>query len=893
MNNILDNIINRPRNIKTFFIASFVLLSIISSIVIFIIGYNNANNYINQQIIKEAHHEIKKRTNSFKQKLEINRKTIISLSNNFILDQYINEPSEKNEKYLINLFKSIIESQSNIMQLRFIDKTGLEKIRLERNKLKEEVFKVEKQHLQNKSGRYYFKETAKLKNKQIWISDIDLNMEKGKIQIPHNPTIRFATPIYANNQFKGIVIINLFMEDILAQLKISNLFDIFIIDEDGFYLIGEIKQNNKLIDLSWSKQLKKDISIKDIEKTDANKILNSLEYNHHNLFSRYISSDLFLEQKLTLILKIKKEKLEELISSTESSFKNTILIALTVSILLGLLLSYVPSKLAQRLIRRTNQLKESKQIFDEYNKAMGINNIISKSDLRGRITYVNDNFCKVSGYSKEEVIGKPHSLLRSPDSPKETFKELWQTIESKKIWKGILKNRKKNGEYYHVDIAIMPILDLSGEIIEYIAIRHNITDLIKQKQQLIDVTTKDALTSFYNRSKLLLDIQNSYKNNLAVIDIDHFSSINDFYGHNIGDIVIKQFGKLISESLTNEFILYRLHADKYAILNTTLSKEKFSNFIQLLNQKMIDTVIDLDVLKYDIITTSGVSFEANCEIILTAEIANKHAKKIHKHFLIYDKNLQIEKKFEDNLTWIQKIKSALSEDRIVVHYQPIYNNITKQIEKYEALVRIEEADGKLISPFFFLDTAKKSKQYINITKRVIDNSFEMFKNNKYEFSINLTLEDILDNELNEYLLEKLDQYKLGDRLVLELVESEGIDDYSILEKRINKFKSYGCKLAIDDFGTGYSNFEYLIKIKADFVKIDGSMIKDINTNENSKEIVKTIVEFCKKMELKTIAEYVSTKETLEVIEELNIDYSQGFYVGKPQANLQTKPFTEE
>lgn len=676
------------------------------------------------------------------------------------------------------------------------------------------------------------------------------------------------------------------MENLLKKVINSNLYNISLIDGDGEIIVGNFRVNDEIKDFSWSRALLKDKKIKDLLPNDFEAILNSSEYSSKNIFAKFISDGLGLQQKLFIVLEIKNNKIIELKNDMIDYALSIIVIVLLISALIGLLLSLIPGNFAMRLLNSKEKLEEAQHLLDEYLTAMNTNNIITKSDLTGKITYINENFIKVTGYKEHEVIGKQHSILRSEESSKEVFEDMWKTIQAKKVWTGVLKNKKKDGSFYYVDNAILPILNTKNEIVEYVGIRHDITDLILQKESIIAAATKDTLTNCGNRALLFEEIHANPKNNLAVIDINDFSSINDFYGHTIGDIVIKKFAELLNDSLDSyEFKLYRLHSDKFAILNTSLSKNRFVDYLVMLNNKMSDSIINLEVKTFDILTTVGISFENNYELLLTGEVANKHAKKVNQSILIYEKKLEIEKAFETNLIWVTKIKNALTENKFLVHYQPIFNNKTKQIEKYEALVRLEDEDGTLISPLYFLSLAKKSKQYINITKKVIDLSFEKFEGSSLEFSINLTIEDILNKELNEYLIKKIKKYNVGKILVLELVESESIEKYDELFNFIKLFKSFGCKIAIDDFGTGYSNFEYLIKVDADYVKIDGSMIKDIEHNENSKEIVKTIVEFAKKMNLKTIAEYVSNKEIYNIVNELGIEYSQGFYIGKPHSEL--------
>ena len=368
----------------------------------------------------------------------------------------------------------------------------------------------------------------------------------------------------------------------------------------------------------------------------------------------------------------------------------------------------------------------------------------------------------------------------------------------------------------------------------------------------------------------------------AIIDIDDFSSINDFYGHEIGDELILKFSKVLKKLLNEDFTVYRIYADKFAILNKTLSNIDFVSYISNINEEIKKLSFDLKIKKFDIVTTCGISFENSDKVLNTAEICNKQAKKILKNVLVYSKELNIEKEFEENIFWAEKIKYALKDNRIIVHFQEIFNNKEQKIEKYEALVRLKDEHGNIIYPNKFLDIAKKSKQYLDITKEVIKKSFDIFRDNSFEFSINLTVEDILDEELKEFLISKIKEYNIGNRLVLELVESEKITTYEPIYNFINEIKTYGCKIAIDDFGSGYSNFEYLVKIDANYVKIDGSIIKRILEDENALEIVKSIITFSKKMGIKIIAEFISSQELFEKVTELEIEFSQGFHIGKPR-----------
>jgi len=220
----------------------------------------------------------------------------------------------------------------------------------------------------------------------------------------------------------------------------------------------------------------------------------------------------------------------------------------------------------------------------------------------------------------------------------------------------------------------------------------------------------------------------------------------------------------------------------------------------------------------------------------------------------------------------------------VAHFQPIYNYKTKTIEKYEALMRIEEK-GSLLYPNHFLNIAKQTKLYSELTYKMINIVIDKFSSNNLEFSLNLCIEDLMNKELTNYLYDYALKKNVLNRMVLEIVESEEMEDNTYISKVIKKFKDVGTKISIDDFGSGYSNYEYLISLQADYLKIDGSITKLIITDDRTLDVVKSIVEFAKKSDIKIIAEFVSNEEIDKVLREVGVDYAQGFYYGKPQAEL--------
>ncbi|MDS1314974.1 EAL domain-containing protein [Aliarcobacter butzleri] len=535
-------------------------------------------------------------------------------------------------------------------------------------------------------------------------------------------------------------------------------------------------------------------------------------------------------------------------------------------------------------LKEFKKLKKENHILKQYNEATKDSNIISTSDLKGNITYVNDKFCEVSLYDYEEVIDKPHSIVRGEEDD-EIFQQLWETIKNKKVWYGVLKNRKKNGEFYWVNINIRPILNEKDEIIEYVAIRHEITDLVLKTEELKRNLRLDSLTNIGNRYKLIEDVSKSVNPCISILDIVSFSDVNDFFGYKTGDSVLKIVARKIEELLIDKenYKVYRDHSDTFCIVAQNEDRDKFIKNIDEISKTIAKVPIVIKSRELYVQLSYVFSFESKENLLETANIIKRYSH-ANKNIIIYDKALELEKDYEKNIFWTLKIKKALDEDKIVPYFQPIYNLKTSKIEKYEALVRLIDGNN-VISPYYFLDISKKSKQYLQLTKTMIQKTFDYFRDKDFEFSINLTFEDIKSEYISSFIIELLKEYKIGHRVVFEIVESEEIDNFRKINEFFVTIREYGCKIAIDDFGSGYSNFEYLAKLNVDYIKIDGSLIKDILINKSSQNIVSMLVNFAKGQKVKTIAEFVSNKDILNKVRELGIDYVQGYYIKEPIASI--------
>ena len=533
----------------------------------------------------------------------------------------------------------------------------------------------------------------------------------------------------------------------------------------------------------------------------------------------------------------------------------------------------------RKTISRISLKKEAENslhFLEQYQKATNFSAIVSKTDLKGIITYVNEDFCKISEYTEDELIGKNHNIVRHPDNPSSIFKEMWNTIQvEKKIWKGIVRNLSKNGKSYYVDSTIIPILDAQKNILEYISLRNDITDIMSPKKQLLDVIA-------------------SYKEPLVVyMRLEDFDTLEEFYSN----IIVEEIQDKVAIYLENHMPIYckfnkvyQLGNGEYAItqekLGCMLDRDTFIEDLKEYQESIHNASISIVNLEYDMSISMSLAFEGT-NILESAKLGLRELLKTKQDFIISNNFAQIEhEKAQKNIEVIAIVKQAIGDSKIISHFQTIVNNKTKEIEKYESLVRLIDVEGKILSPYFFLETSKKGKYYSQITAIVLKHSFDALKRTDKEISINISALDIEDKVTRDKVFELLEENKEdASRVVFELLEDESVKDFKTIMKFIEKVKKLGVKIAIDDFGAGYSNFERLLDYQPDILKIDGSLIKEIETNSYSFSIVKTIVSFAKEQNILTIAEYVENEAIFNILNDLGVDYSQGYYFSKPEELL--------
>ena len=391
----------------------------------------------------------------------------------------------------------------------------------------------------------------------------------------------------------------------------------------------------------------------------------------------------------------------------------------------------------------------------------------------------------------------------------------------------------------------------------------------------------------------ILDIfsKNNNIKTLFLVDILYMKDLNAIYDFKNGDFIIRQLDsilktnikELIKEELKRNIYINikNTHADVFEIyllddLNIeeiVIVKNIIYESIVSNNFKLLDNygTINIDI-------TIGCAKSEDQHIKIYAEKALYNAKLNFIHYMYYDSFLYKNESVNENL--LDVLNYSIENNLVEPYFQAIMDNKTNKIVKYEALMRIFDKEGRMLMPNNFIYKAKKCRLYNKLMEILIDKIIVYILKYKIHISINLDYTDILNPQIKKALVSKIKSNNIGEYLTLEILESEKVSSFDTVNEFINNVKQFGVKIAIDDFGTGFSNYENILNLNIDYIKIDGSLIRKIN-EDIYLNLIKSIVLFSKQQNIKVVAEFVSDLKILRYVKNIEIDYSQGYYIGKP------------
>ncbi len=551
-------------------------------------------------------------------------------------------------------------------------------------------------------------------------------------------------------------------------------------------------------------------------------------------------------------------------------------------------------------VKAESQLRLAAKVFDRSSEG-----IVVTDQSRQTLT-VNEAFTKITGFSAEEVIGKPPSFMTTGLQDDAFIETIWNSIETKGWWQGEILNRRKNGDIYPEWLTVNAIQDHSGKTSNYVAILSDIT-IVKESQQRIEfLATHDSLTELPNRLLFLDRIKqaiargdrSNYLFAVLFIDLDDFKIVNDSLGHAAGDKLLKDVAKLMRSLVRAVDTVARFGGDEFALLieNTTVSE------VEITARRLCTAISKAFFLgKQMVHIGASIGIAVFPEDSKDAEILMKHADTAMYEAKAKGKNAfqfftqSMMEQVDKRLRLENSLRKALDKNELSLHFQPQIDLATGQLIGVEALVRWLSQDHEAKLPNQFIPIAEKCGLIGKLGEWVANNACSQFSKwlskgyTLSHLSINISIDQFRRGNVFEMMEHLLKVYQLpAQKIILEITESTLADDNQTMLETLLRLKRMGIKISIDDFGTGYSSLARLKSYPIDELKIDRSFVDDITEQGQDRAIAQTIIAMSKTLGFSVVAEGVETQEQLETLRELGCDIVQGYLISEP---ISAKEFT--
>lgn len=515
------------------------------------------------------------------------------------------------------------------------------------------------------------------------------------------------------------------------------------------------------------------------------------------------------------------------------------------------------------------------------------------TDSTNKIISVNPAAIKVTGYSEEELIGQNPKMLSSGYHDQAFYNKMWRSIEKTDRWQGEIYNQRKNGHIYAEQLNLNVVRDENGKIINHIAIFHDISTWKANEKRLSFYAQRESLTKLTNRRHFIDHLDKRINSHsaqsfaLLVIDIVDFRAINDIYGHLLADNVLKMIASRLLEFESNIDNLCRYGSDEFVILLPTACTSELRAKALMLHAHLIKD-FHLQGINLDLqVKIGGATFPENGknsgELLQAAFYALQSIKSNTETFIAYHDSA-VRDKYLRKLTLRDKLKTALKQGRLEVHYQPIICAKTEDIVKFEALVRFPDQEEGYISPAEFIPVAEHFGLVHDLGAFVLNKSCADLKQLHQKgythigFSINRSISEFRNSTIGEAIGNAISSFGLPfDAITVEITESIAMSSNQYTRSVLNSLKEKGVLIALDDFGTGFSSLSNLIDYQTDILKIDKSFVDNLCTDAQQQILTSNMIHVAKQLGMKVIAEGVEDKQQLELLKQYQCDLIQGWY----------------
>lgn len=559
-------------------------------------------------------------------------------------------------------------------------------------------------------------------------------------------------------------------------------------------------------------------------------------------------------------------------------------------------ISYALQQIHDNNIRRQQeaQLNLANKMFEHSMEAMLI------TDANNRIIRVNRAFSEITGYSSEEVIGKDPSILRSDKHDDDFYRSMWQSLQLQGSWQGEIWNRRKNGEIFPEWSSFNIFKDASGKVINHFAV---FSDLIQKKaaEELEHLKHYDPLTDLPNRALLedriaiAINHAQQYERFVGVVflNLDLFHTVNDMFGHLGGDQMLTVTAQRLLNAVSADSTVTRLSGDTFVIILPDLNtSEEINRLAELISQKVYQP-FNIEQQQVQLSARMGIAVypldgDDATMLMRCADSALADAKKSggRNSFRFYSSSMN--EHARKLVTMGAELRSAIEQNRLILHYQPQVDIVTGSIVGAEALIRISHPERGVISPGEFISVAEETGLIVPMGEWVIREACRQMRKwndqtqTELVIAVNLSTLQLHQSNLIAIVKSALDESGLAPRfLELEFTESAIMRSVREAISLMRKFKEMGLHLSIDDFGTGYSSLSYLKQFPVDKLKIDQSFVKNITHDPSDAAIVQAIIALARTLGMTTIAEGVETEAQLGYLRSVHCEEMQGYLYSRP------------
>lgn len=532
------------------------------------------------------------------------------------------------------------------------------------------------------------------------------------------------------------------------------------------------------------------------------------------------------------------------------------------------------------------------------------------TDPNGTIEYVNQRFVQISGYSKEEALGRNPRLLNHGLTPRIIYEDLWATLLRHQIWSGEFINTRKDGGVYTELATIAPVMNEQGQLCHFVAVKEDITARKVASERIDHLINYDVLTDLPNRRLLKDRIQqvtlSTTRSNewamLMMMDVDRFKMLNDSQGHDVGDRLLQELARRLKDTLRESDTVARLGDDEFAVVTADLGVEAIAvgQRAEQLAVKILARLSepcqchdDLQTLPYHPSLTVGITLFRGTDLAVDdllkqAEIALHSGKEDGGNQIrFFDAAVQVE--VANRATLEQALRHAIERQVFTLYYQPQVNAQGKVIGA-EALVRWVQPDGSIISPADFIPLAEDCGLIVPLGEWVLNAGFDQLHKwslspvtKDLDLSINVSARQFKHVLFVEQVRQSIQRSAVQpNRLLLELTESVILEDLDFVVCRMQELRSIGIRFSLDDFGTGYSSLAYLKRLPLQQIKIDQGFVRDMLGDPSSQAIVRAILAISEALNVEVVAEGVETEAQRDFLLANGCDLLQGYLFGRPQ-----------